>query len=240
MEFSKTGIARAAAAAGLLLLVPVGLLAQSEDDRRRAVGDWLIEDVSDQDGRVIHLTREEGDYRIKYDIWLRPGETTPGAHGFEVDRLNCAQGMSESTGGPDDTPIEVAPIRARLVEYLERCDAPASEIAGLLQGYERAFAVARSWADERLAQLSDEASAASAAYENDMMLDMNATDMAMDMNATTDTNTATDMSDMSYADMNMSDCGCEGTITNAVDDAVAAAEAAADAAEAAANAAEPK
>ena len=232
MKFSKAGVGRAAVAAGLLLLVPVGLLAQSDGERRRAVGDWLVEDAYEQDGRVIRLTREEGDYRIRYDIILRYGETAPSSHGFEVDRLNCAQGMSESTGGNDDTPVQAAPIRARLVEYLERCDAPSADVANLLQGFERAFALARSWTDERLAETSPETNAA--AYTDDMALDMNATDMAMDMGATADMNAT-------YSETNMEKCGCESDdlTMNAMDDAAAAAEAALNAADAAMNTAEP-
>ena len=184
-----------AAAGALLIIAPVALWAQSDQDRRRAVGNWLVEDVADQeDGiRRVHVRREEGDYSIDYHMWLRAGPTVIESHGFAVDRLNCARGMEETTEGEDATPADPAAVRARLVAYLEECEAPAAEVAALLEGYERAFALARTWADERLAEN------AYTPADDEMAMDMNMSEDAMDMGVT-DAN-ATDMGmDM---DMNM-------------------------------------
>ena len=184
--FGRTAIA---AAGALLVVAPVALWAQSENDRRRAVGDWLVEDVADQeDGiRTVHLRREEGDYNIDYHMWLRAGPTVIESHGFAVDRLNCARGMEETTEGQDATPVDAAAVRGRLVAYLEECEAPAAEVAALLDGYERAFRLARAWADERLAENAYRPS------DDEMAMDMNMSDDAMDMGGSVSEN-AMDMS----------------------------------------------
>src|SRR5688572_7752202 len=98
----RAGFGRIALAAGaaILVLLPAALPAQS-DDRRRALGDWLVEDVDDEfAGRSVRLTREAGDYLLDYHMSVRPGASRVEVHGFMIVRLNCGQGGDESIDGP--------------------------------------------------------------------------------------------------------------------------------------------
>src|SRR5688500_7210716 len=87
------------ASAAILVVAPVALSAQS-DDRRRAVGDWLVEDVGDDEGgRTLRMTREDGDYSLDYHMNLSPGAADFASQGFMVWRLTCGQGGEESLDG---------------------------------------------------------------------------------------------------------------------------------------------
>ena len=187
------------AALTLLALVPVALSAQS-DERRRAVGDWLVEDVYDDNGgRILRVSRESGDYRIDYHLSFGPDQTAYGSQGFLVWRLNCGQGEEESLGGGLGG-MEAAAVRSRLAGYLARCETPNAEAAQLLGGFEPALRLAAEWGAETEAAAVSAGSALDAAdaafAENDVAMAAdaleNAADMAMDMNV----DAATDM-DMS-------------------------------------------
>src|SRR5688572_1400602 len=98
MKLSRAGLGRialAAAAAGLALL-PAALSAT--EDRRRAVGNWLIEDIGeDEDGRrTVRMIREEGDYRLEYEMSLSPDTSDVASHGFLVTHFNCTKASGES------------------------------------------------------------------------------------------------------------------------------------------------
>jgi len=160
--------ARAAwtAVAILIVAAPVALWAQSDgSDRRRAVDDWLVEDVSEDTSRAVHIRREEGDYSIDYHLWLEPGSDRIGAQGFLIGRLNCARGGEESVDGS----LDAAAVRRRIEEYLDGCEAPPQDVAALLQGYDGAFELARQWANERLPEMASMA----ASSDMDMSMDMN-------------------------------------------------------------------
>ena len=77
-------------------------LSAQSDDRRRAVGDWLVEDVGDDEGgRTVRMTREDGDYSLDYHMNISPGAADFASQGFMVWRLTCGQGGEESLdGGP--------------------------------------------------------------------------------------------------------------------------------------------
>jgi len=199
--------ARAAWTAFALLAVaaPVALWAQSDgSERRRAVGDWMVEDVAEDTSRAVHIRREEGDYSIDYHLWLEPGSDRVSAHGFLIGRLNCARGGEESVAGS----IDAAAVRRRIEEYLGGCDAPPQDVAALLQGYDRAFELAHQWADERAAEMANmDSTAAEMAADNAMMAasnvaetDANAAEATLSMDAgsadenatVTDTNTIAD------------------------------------------------
>jgi hypothetical protein len=197
-----------AASAAILIVAPVALSAQS-DDRRRAVGNWLVEDVGDGDGgRAVRMTREDGDYSIDYHVSFAPGAADHPSQGFMVWRLTCGQGGGESLDGASAGQARV--IRGRLVDYLERCDAPANERESLLRDFDRAFALLAEWAGEArtavaagdsleaAADAMDAADNAFAAAANDMAMDY-----AADMNMSTDMNAATDMDMDMDMDMNM-------------------------------------
>lgn len=185
-----------AAALILLALAPVALSAQS-DERRRAVGDWLVEDVYDDGGgRILRLSRETGDYRLDYHLNLGPNDAAYGSQGFLVWRLNCGQGGEESIAG-GLAGVEAADAGRRLTDYLTRCETPDADAAELMDGFDRALALAVEWGaeTEATAAVTAAESAADSAVDNavDMAgeavensadaIDMSATDMSMDMNA---------------------------------------------------------
>jgi hypothetical protein len=133
-----------AVAGGVLILAPMALSAQS-DDRRRAVGDWLVEDVADEvGGRVLRMEREAGDYHLLYHLSLPYEATRYQSQGFLVWRLNCGQGGEESLPG-GVAGAQAAAVRARLATYLERCETPAGDAADLLRDFDRAFALLAEW-----------------------------------------------------------------------------------------------
>lgn len=173
----KSGRAAWAALGLGAMLLPAVLWAQSdESDRRRAVGDWLVEDVAEDMGRAVHLRRDEGDYSIDYHLWLDPGMSRLGAQGFLIGRLNCARGGEESI---DSDAIDAAATRRRIEEYLAGCEAPPEEVAALLQDYDRAFQLARLWAQERLPEMANADVQAEAAADNAMMAAGNLAEMDM-------------------------------------------------------------
>ena len=178
-------------------------------ERRRAVGDWLVEDVVDPGhGWDVSLRREAEEYSLSYLIRLNALQGGSPVEIFEVVHLNCGQG-----GG---APIEGGRpfgdrnrVRAQLVEYLVRCELPPEEAEAALEDFERAFALAAGWAEARAAEMA--ANQAAGSSDGEMSSDMHSAesmDMAIDMNATdmgvmTDTNFTADM-DMSM-DTNMTD-----------------------------------
>jgi hypothetical protein len=193
------------AALTLLALVPAALSAQS-DERRRAVGDWLVEDVYDDGGgRILRVSRESGDYRLEHHLSFGPGQTAYGSQGFLVWRFNCGQGGEESLGG-GLAAVEPAAVRTRLAGYLERCETPDAEAAELLRGFERALRLAAEWGaetevaaaeapilDNDMAMAADAIENAADALEDaaDMSMDMNV-DMATDMDMSVDMNSTAD------------------------------------------------
>ena len=220
MGFRRFGFGRLclAAFAAILVALPMALSAQS-DDRRRAVGDWLVEDVGDDDGgRTLRMTREDGDYSLDYHMNLSPGAGDFASQGFMVWRLTCGQGGEESLdGGPSG--VAARATRARIADYLARCETPRREAEALLRDFDRAFALLTEWAATApdLMAAGNAVDAAAAAAENDAMsadmdmtMDMNATDMTMDMNATV---MDVDATDMNMTDWNMS----EDAWTNSVE-----------------------
>src|SRR5688572_22389448 len=196
-----------AASAAILIVAPVALSAQS-DDRRRAVGNWLVEDVGDGDGgRAVRMTREDGDYSIDYHVSFAPGAADHPSQGFMVWRLTCGQGGGESLDSASAGQARV--IRGRLVDYLERCDAPANEREALLRDFDRAFALLAEWAGEaRTAVAAGDSLEAAAdamdAADNAFAAADNAMDYAADMNMSTDMNATTDM-DMDMSNMSFSE-----------------------------------
>jgi hypothetical protein len=190
----------------MLVVVPVALSAQS-DDRRRAVGDWLVEDAfDDAGGRTLRMVREDGDYSLDYHMNMSPTAGNFESQGFMVWRLTCGQGGEESLdGGP--AAVQARAVRARIADYLARCETPAAEAQALLGEFARAFAVLAEWSatvPDSMMAAGNAIEAAAAAAENaamttdmDAYMDMNATDMdmTMDMNAT----------DMNMTDWNMSE-----------------------------------
>ncbi len=204
MTFRRRGFGRLclAASAAMLIVVPVALSAQS-DDRRRAVGDWLVEDVGDDEGgRTVRMTREDGDYSLDYHMNISPGAADFASQGFMVWRLTCGQGGEESLDG-GHSGVAAPATRARIADYLARCETPRRDAEALLRDFDRAFALLTEWAATApdLMAVGNAVEAAAAAAENAAMSaehgDGGDVDMTMDMNAT-------DM-DMGATDMNMTD-----------------------------------
>ncbi|MGZ8282001.1 MAG: hypothetical protein ACXWUN_03480 [Allosphingosinicella sp.] len=169
-------------AGAMLAAQPAG-----EEGRRRAVGDWLVEEDFEDDGSVaIGISRVHDDDSVAYHL------TVPGAggalpsHDYLVIRLNCGQGEGEAL--ESDRP-EAPAVRARIADYLGRCEASPEEIAAVLTGFERAHSVAAGWADERAAAIGEMAMDMNMDMGSDMSMDMG----TMDMNATTDMNATMDM-----------------------------------------------
>lgn len=127
-------------------------------DRRRAVGDWLVEDVAEDDGgRIVRMTRTADDYSLEYHASFWRGNSAP-ARGASAQRLNCMRGGEE--GGDDRARDPRAPeLRARLAGYLAECEIPPGEVDAALEGFERAFALASVWAREAAAATAAEAAA---------------------------------------------------------------------------------
>lgn len=151
-------------------------------ERRRAVGDWLVEDAADPGhGWEVSLQREADEYMIHYQILLN-GLGAPRVEGYEVLYLDCDRhgGEGIESGRPErDRP------RDQMVDTLVSCAMPREAAEAAVQGFERAYALADRWADEREVEMA--AYQAAAAAEEEMSIDMNAADsmdMAVDMNAT--------------------------------------------------------
>ncbi len=154
------------------------------EDRRRAVGDWLVEDVAEEDGgRIVRMTRDADDYRLEYHMSFWRGNSGPN-RSASAQRFTCMRGDGE---GGDEARAEVNPagLRARLAAYLAACEASPQEVEAALQGFERAFALAAAWGED--AEASTAAEAAAIADYGMEMTDANLSmDMAVDTNATVD------------------------------------------------------
>ena len=164
-------------------------LPPAPEDRRRALGDWLVEHVGEEDGgRIVRLTREADDYRVEYHFAFWRGNAGP-VRGGSVFRLNAMCGAMESRPDAAAEP-PAAQVRAELADHLDRCGIAPADAAAALGGFERAYALASAWAEEAAAATAAEA-AAIADYGADMIADENMVmdmDAAVDMNATVDAN----------------------------------------------------
>ena len=172
-------------------------------ERRRAVGDWLVEDAADPGhGWEVSLQREADEYIIHYQILLNALEA-PTVENYEVLYLDCDRHGGEGIEGgrPHGAHDRVSD---RVVDTLVGCGMTPEAAGEALQGFERAYALAARWADEREAEMAAERAAAGAegamsseinvAESMDMAVDMNATDMDMnaaDMNWTADVDPST-------------------------------------------------
>ena len=195
-----------AGTAALLILAPVALSAQ-DGERRRAVGDWLVEDTFDEAGsRILRISRESGDYRLDYHRNLGGGLPEDQSQGFLVWRLNCGQGGEESLAGTGGA--EAAEVRRRFADYLVRCDTPQAEAADLMRDFDRGFALLTEWRAEAEAvwgSIENAAAAAEAAADS-----MDADRSVID-----------GMGEVDMSDMNMTvDDGMGATETNMTDGVV--------------------
>ena len=125
MSTSRWG---SAALAALMLVAGLGgatlLFAQpSTEDRRRAVADWLVEDVAEDDGtRVVRMTRELGDSRLEYSLAFPHGAAGP-ARGLSAEHLGCGGGGGIGIASvADEAPAPS--VRSELGRYLARCEVP--------------------------------------------------------------------------------------------------------------------
>ena len=198
MSSRRYKLALAAASATALLGGATLLAAQPSwetGERRRAVSDWLVEDVMDPGhGWSVGMSREADEYSLGYYIHLNALEAPP-VELYQVVRLSCGRSSGASIG--DRAYGDRDQVRAQLVGYLVECEMTPEEAEEAVQGFERAFALTAEWADERAAEMA--ASRAAAASEGEMSADMGAME-AIDINAP-DMN-MTEM-DMNAADMDM-------------------------------------
>jgi len=140
-------------------------------DRRRAVGDWLIEYVAESDGGlVVRMSRDGDGYRLKYHEAFWRGNYGP-VRDISTERRDCGGGGEESGAGADPT-LEAGELRRRFTDQLADCGAGEPEIAAALEDLEQAFEIASGWAAEAAATTAAEA-AAIAAYGEDMSADTN-------------------------------------------------------------------
>jgi hypothetical protein len=163
-------------------------------ERRRAVGDWLVEDAADPGhGWEVSLQREADEYMIHYQILLN-GLGAPRVEGHEVLYLDCDRHGGEGiesgrADGEHDRP------RDWVIDTLVSCAMTREAAEEAVQGFERAYALADRWADEREAEMAAYQAVGAAeeamsteinvAESMDMAVDMNSGDMgvALDMNA---------------------------------------------------------
>ena len=163
-------------------------------ERRRAVGDWLVEDAADPGhGWEVSLQREADEYMIHYQILLNALQA-PTVENYEILYLDCDRHGDEGieSGRPYG---EHDKVSDRVVETLVSCAMPREAAEEAVQGFERAYALATRWADEREAEMAAERAAGggegemsteiNVAESMDMAVDMNSGDMgvALDMNA---------------------------------------------------------
>ena len=193
-------------AALLLAAAAGGLYAQPfapAVDQRRAVGDWLVEHVGEDDGgRLVRMTREGDDHNVEYRIGFWHGNPGP-VRGGTVMRMNsmCGEYESPAESGPAAPPPTA--VRGELVDRLARCGVSDEAAAATLQGFERAYALLSAWAEEAAAVTSAEAQAIAdygAETAMDVMHDpnmvienMNLDAEPTDMNATGEPGPATEM-----------------------------------------------
>ena len=160
------------------------------EDRRRAVGDWLVEHVGEEDGgRLVRMTREGDDHNVEYRIGYWRGNPGP-VRGGTVMRLNGVCGDYESPVDP--APLPAAAVRAELADRLAACGVADAQAAATLQGLERAYALVAAWAEEAAAVTAAEAEAV-ADYGMDMGMDADMTVTDMNYSAESDPAPATDL-----------------------------------------------
>jgi len=150
--------------------------AQSPDERverRRTVGDWLVEYVAENDGGlVVRMSREGGGFRLRYHEAFWRGNYGP-ARSVTTALGDCGGGGEES--GVDASPtLEAAELRRRFAEHLATCGAEGREIAAALAYLEQAFAIASIWVAEAEATTDAEATAIAAYGEDNMAMEVNA------------------------------------------------------------------
>jgi uncharacterized membrane protein len=136
-----------------LLLAEIGAAAPGSADRRRIVAGWLIEAVEEDDGgRIVRMTRRSGGFRLEFEAVFWHGNDGR-IQGTSVERSDCTNG--------DELDRHVVPkaamIRAQLASHLADCAASPRQAATALSGIERAYAVARQWAEDAAARTSAEA-----------------------------------------------------------------------------------
>lgn len=181
-------------------------------ERRRAVSDWLVEDVMDPGhGWSVGMSREADEYSLGYYIHLNALEAPP-VELYQVVRLSCGRSSGASIG--DRAYGDRDQVRAQLVGYLVECEMTPEAAEEAVQGFERAFALTAEWADERAAEMA--ASRAAAASEGEMNTDMGAMDVAIDMNAPDMNMTDMDMMTDMNASMDMNWTGEVDPSTNAL------------------------
>jgi len=169
-----------------LVALAAGALASAQpfaapEDRRRAVGDWLVEHVGEEDGgRLVRMIREGEDYSVDYRIAFWRGNAGP-VRGGSVLRLNGMCGGFESRPDPAaDVPADE--VRAELARHLASCGVGDEAAASTLEGLERAYALVSAWAGEAAALTAGEAGAvvgygADMGVGENMSLDADITDM---------------------------------------------------------------
>ncbi len=160
------------------------------EDRRRAVGDWLVEHVGEEDGgRLVRMTREGDDHNVEYRIGFWRGNAGP-VRGGTVMRLNGVCGDYESPVDPAPLPAEA--VRAELADRLAACGVAGAQAAATLQGLERAYALVTEWAEAAAAVTAAEAEAV-ADYGLDMGMDTDMTVTDMNHSAGSEPDPATDL-----------------------------------------------
>jgi hypothetical protein len=144
---AATLLAAATAGAALVAAQPF----DPPPDRRRAVGDWLVEHVAEEDGgRIVRMTREGEGFQLVYRTSHWRGNHHPYRSG-EISWHGCSRGGEESEAEALPAPA----VRALLTDWLGQCDASPGEARALLEGFERAFALSVAWNED--AQAATEA-----------------------------------------------------------------------------------
>ena len=134
---AATLLAAAATSAAILAAQPF----DPPPDRRRAVGDWLVEHVAEEDGgRVVRMTREGEGFALSYHSSHWRGNHHP-YRGGEISWHGCSSGGEEGQAEA----LPAAAVRALLTRWLAECEASPGEARALLEGFERAFALAVAW-----------------------------------------------------------------------------------------------
>lgn len=145
--FAAALLAAATASAALLAAQPF----DPPPDRRRAVGDWLVEHVGEEDGgRIVRMSREGEGFELSHRSAHWRGNRHP-YRGGSVRWHGCSRGGEE---GQADA-LTAAEVRALLSDWLAECDASPGEAGALLDGFERAFALTVEWNGD--AQMATEA-----------------------------------------------------------------------------------
>lgn len=144
---AATVLAAATAGAALIAAQPF----DPPPDRRRAVGDWLVEHVAEEDGgRIVRMTREGDGFQLSYHSSHWRGNHHP-YRGGEISWHGCSSGGEEG----EAEALPAAAVRGLLTRWLAECDASPGEARALLDGFELAFALTVEW--NRDAQAATEA-----------------------------------------------------------------------------------